>query len=116
MRRKYHARVVFLLDEIDNLLLTERGSWDLLRVMRASANKKACQYIMAGFREALKEQHDQNSPFFNFAEEIRLNEFTRRQAHDLIVTPMENLRIRFRNREEVVARIYEETAGHPNLI
>jgi hypothetical protein len=29
---------------------------------------------------------------------------------------MENLRVRFRNEEEVVSRIYEETAGHPNLI
>ena len=116
MRLKYQTRVVFLLDEIDNLLIRQRGSWDLLRAMRASANQNACQYIVAGFSEALKEQHDQNSPFFNFAEEIRLNEFTRRQASDLIVTPMDHLRVRFRNRDEVVARIYDETAGLPNLI
>ena len=64
----------------------------------------------------MREQYDQDSPFFNFAEEIRLNEFTRRQAHELIVTPMENLRVRLHHREEVVARIYDETAGHPNLI
>lgn len=47
---------------------------------------------------------------------MRLSEFTRRQAQDLIVTPMENLRVRIRNRDEVVGRIYDETAGHPNLI
>jgi Cdc6-like AAA superfamily ATPase len=116
MRHKYQTRIVFLLDEIDNLLVRQRGTWDLLRMMRASFNQKSCQYVVAGFSEALKEQQDQNSPFFNFAEEIRLNEFTRRQASDLIVTPMEYLRIRFRNREEVVARIYDETAGLPNLI
>jgi hypothetical protein len=29
---------------------------------------------------------------------------------------MENLRVRIRNQDEVVSRIYEETAGHPNLI
>jgi hypothetical protein len=45
-----------------------------------------------------------------------LSEFTRQQARQLIVTPMENLRVRFRNEEEVVGRIYEETAGQPNLI
>jgi hypothetical protein len=57
-----------------------------------------------------------DSPFYNFAQEIRLSEFTRQQAHDLIVTPMENLRVRFKNKDDVVGRIYEETAGHPNLI
>ena len=116
MRRKYGSRVVFLLDEIDYLLAQQRGSWEFLRVLRASANKKACQYVMAGFREAQKELNDLNSPFFNFGEPICLSEFTRRQAHELIVTPMENLRVHFRNREEVVARIYGETAGQPNLI
>jgi hypothetical protein len=85
-------------------------------MLRASANKGACQYIIAGFREAMREQYLLDSPFYNFAQEIRLSEFTRRQAHDLIVTPMENLRVRIESKDEVVGRIYEETAGHPNLI
>jgi len=85
-------------------------------MLRASSNKGACQYIMAGFREAMKEQYLLDSPFYNFAQEVRLSEFTRRQAHDLIVTPMENLRVHIKSRDEVVGRIYEETAGHPNLM
>jgi hypothetical protein len=64
----------------------------------------------------MQEQYMLDSPFYNFAQEIRLSEFTRQQARQLIVTPMENLRVRFRNEEEVISRIYEETAGHPNLI
>lgn len=85
-------------------------------MLRASANKGACQYIMAGFREAMKEQYLLDSPFYNFGQEIRLSEFSRQQAHDLITIPMENLRVHFRNKEEVINRIYEETAGQPNLI
>jgi hypothetical protein len=85
-------------------------------MLRASANKGACQYIMAGFREAMREQYLLDSPFYNFAQEIRLSEFTRRQAHDLIATPLENLRVRIRHQDDVVGRIYEETAGQPNLI
>jgi hypothetical protein len=57
-----------------------------------------------------------DSPFYNFAQEIRLTEFTRQQAHELIVTPLENLRVRLRNKEEIVQRIYNETSGQPNLI
>ncbi len=116
MERMYKSKVTFLLDEIDNLVIMQRGSWDLFRMLRASANKGACRYIIAGFREAMQEQYLLDSPFFNFAQEMRLNEFTKRQANDLIVTPMENLGVHFRNRNEVVGRIYEETAGHPNLI
>jgi hypothetical protein len=116
MGRAHKSKIIFLLDEVDNLVIMQRGSWELFRMLRASANKGACQYIMAGFREAMREQYLLDSPFYNFAQEIRLSEFTRRQAQDLIVTPMENLRVRIRNRDEVVGRIYEETAGQPNLI
>lgn len=116
MRLKHKARLIFILDEIDNLLVSQRGDWELLRILRASSNKGACQYIIAGFREAQKEQYLLDSPMFNFAQQISLNEFTMQQARELIITPMENLGVRFRNKEDVVGRIYEETAGHPNLI
>jgi hypothetical protein len=116
MYRRYKRKLIFLLDEIDNLILLERGRWELFKMLRASSNKQFCQYIIAGFREAMKEQYRQEAPFFNFAQDIRLNEFTHQQARDLILIPMENLGVRFRSGSEVVGRIYEETAGHPNLI
>jgi Cdc6-like AAA superfamily ATPase len=116
MSRMHKTKIIFLLDEVDNLVIMQRGNWELFRMLRASANKGACQYIIAGFREAMREQYLLDSPFYNFAQEVRLSDFTRQQAHDLIVTPMENLRVRFRNKEEVVRRIYEETSGQPNLI
>jgi hypothetical protein len=116
MARWAKHKITFLLDEIDNLVIMQRGDWELFRMLRASSNKGACQYIMAGFREAMKEQYLLDSPFYNFAQEVRLNEFTRRQAYDLIVTPMENLRVRIKAKDEVVGRIYEETAGQPNLM
>lgn len=116
MSKLLKAKIVFLLDEIDNLVIMQRGDWELFRMLRASSNKGACQYIIAGFREAMREQYLLDSPFYNFAQEIRLNEFSRQQARELIVTPMENLRVRIRQEDEVVDRIYEETAGHPNLI
>jgi hypothetical protein len=116
MGRAQKSKIIFLLDEVDNLVIMQRGDWELFRMLRASANKGACQYIMAGFREAMREQYLLDSPFYNFAQEIRLSEFTRRQADDLILTPMENLRVKVKQKDEVVGRIYEETAGQPNLI
>ncbi len=116
MSKVHNSKIIFLLDEIDNLVIMQRGDWELFRMLRASSNKGACQYIIAGFREAMREQYLLDSPFYNFAQEIRLSEFTRQQARDLIVTPLENLRVRIHSQEEVVNRIYEETSGHPNLI
>jgi hypothetical protein len=116
MSRAQKSKIIFLLDEVDNLVIMQRGNWELFTMLRASANKGACQYILAGFREAMREQYLLDSPFYNFAQEIRLSEFTRQQARELIVTPMEHLRVRIKSQEEVVGRIYEETAGQPNLI
>ncbi len=116
MSKQFKSKIIFLLDEVDNLVIMQRGDWELFRMLRASSNKGACQYIIAGFREAMREQYMLDSPFYNFTQEIRLSEFTRQQARNLIVTPMENLRVRFKNEDEVVSRIFEETAGHPNLI
>ncbi len=116
MSKQFKSKIIFLLDEIDNLVIMQRGDWELFRMLRASSNKGACQYIIAGFREAMREQYLLDSPFYNFAQEIRLSEFSRQQARDLIITPMENLRVRLHNQEEIVNRIYDETSGQPNLI
>jgi hypothetical protein len=116
MSKIHKSKLIFLLDEVDNLVVMQRGDWELFRMLRASSNKGACQYIIAGFREAMREQYMLDSPFYNFAQEIRLSEFTRQQARELIVVPMENLRVRIRKEEQVVSRIFEETAGQPNLI
>lgn len=116
MRSMYRGKIILLLDEIDNLITVQRGDWELLRMLRAATNSGSCQLVIAGFREAMQEHNSLDSPFYRFAQEVRLNEFNLRQAHDMIVTPMENLRVRFKNKEEIVGRIYEETAGHPNLI
>jgi hypothetical protein len=116
MKRKHHSKLILLLDEIDDLIVLHGGDWDLFRTLRAAANKGICQYVVAGFREAQRQLHNLGSPFYNFADEIRLNEFTKQHARELIVTPMQNLGIRFKNESEIVARVYGETAGHPNLI
>lgn len=116
MKRKYGTKLILLLDEIDDLIVLHGGDWSLFRTLRAAANKGVCQYVVAGFREAQKQLHNLDSPFYNFADEIRLNEFTRQHARELIVTPMQNLGSRFKNESEIVGRIFEETAGHPNLI
>ena len=116
MAQMHKGRLTLFLDEIDNLVLMQRGSWEVFRMLRAAANKGACRCIIAGYSEAMKEQALLNSPFHNFTQEMRLDEFSKQDAHELIIEPMEKLRIRFQQREQIVDRIYQETSGQPNLI
>lgn len=112
----YGGQLVFLLDEIDALLLSTFTDSEVLNELRSTSNAGFCRFIVAGFRRLLESTSSLDSPFFNFARPLRLKEFSRDDTARLIVQPMENLRINFERQSEVVDRIYAETAGQPNLI
>jgi hypothetical protein len=116
MSKKYDGTLVFLLDEFDAMLDALVNDVDLLDMLRASSNTGHCRFIIAGFRRLLHAFHDQKSPLFNFAKSLRLKEFRRDETASLIVEPMENMRIRFERRNEIIDTIYDETAGQPNLV
>lgn len=116
MARRAGGPLVFLLDEFDHMLAWHFKDPLILNALRASSNQGSCRYIIAGFREMMRATSDLNSPLFNFVRPIRLNEFTRDQTAQLVLEPLEKLQVRFERRHEVVDRIYNETAGQPNLV
>jgi hypothetical protein len=116
MHLKYHRQLVFVLDEIDRLVVAQKDDKEVFRMLRVSFNEGHCRYIFAGFRDALHEAHELTSPQYNFSQPMYLSEFSHQQARHLILKPMESLRIHVSNPEDVVGRIYAETAGYPNLI
>lgn len=116
MSQRYGGTLVFFLDEFDGLLTWHYQDDSLLNALRASSNMGHSRYIVGGFREVMRAFSNLDSPLFNFARPIRLKEFSREQTASLVVGPLENLRVRFERRNDVVDRIYDETAGQPNLI
>jgi len=116
MSRQYKGALVFLFDEFDALLKAPFGQSNLLDQLRAASNSGHCRFVIAGFRELLNAFSDQNSPLYNFANPLRLKEFSRDETTNLILSPMESLGVHFERRNEVVDRIYDETGGQPNLI
>lgn len=116
MSRQHKGILVFLLDEFDALLQIPFGSSHLLDQLRTASNSGHCRFVIAGFREVLRAFTDLNSPLYNFANPLRLKEFSQDETRNLIVAPMESLGVRFERRNEVVDRIYDETGGQPNLI
>ncbi len=116
MAQRYGGPIVFFLDEFDKVLTWHYEDDSLLNALRASSNQGHSRYIVGGFREVMRAFSDLESPLYNFARPIRLKEFSREQAAAMILGPLEKLGVQFERRNDVVNRIFDETAGQPNLI
>jgi hypothetical protein len=116
MAQRYGGPIVFFLDEFDRVLTWHYEDDTLLNALRASSNQGYSRYIVGGFRDVMRAFSDLDSPLYNFARPIRLKEFSREQAAGMILGPLEKLGVHFERRNDVVNRIFDETAGQPNLI
>ncbi len=116
MSQRYQGPLVFFLDEFDRVLTWHHEDDSLLNALRASSNLGHSRYVVGGFREVMAAFSDLDSPLYNFARPVRLKEFSREQTAAMVVGPLEKLGVRFERGSDVVDRIFDETAGQPNLI
>lgn len=116
MAQRYGGPIIFFLDEFDKVLTWHYNDDTLLNALRASSNQGHSRYVVGGFREVMRAFSDLESPLYNFARPIRLKEFSREQAAAMILDPLEKLGVHFERRNDVINRIFDETAGQPNLI
>jgi hypothetical protein len=116
MSQRYGGPLVFFLDEFDRLLTWHYSDETLLNALRASSNMGYARYVVGGFREVMRAFSDLDSPLYNFARPVRLKEFSREQTATMVLGPLEKLGVHFERRNDVVNRIYDETAGQPNLV
>lgn len=116
MSKTHRGRLTILLDEVDPFLTWARAEPYLMSTLRASVHTGDCRYIVAGFQVLLRELADHDSPFFQAFERVNLKPFNLRDTRSLVLDPMESLRVKFENKDEVVSRIHSDTQGHPRLI
>jgi hypothetical protein len=117
MKAMRKGRIVFFLDEFDHLLKFDREKeYALMKALRASFQEGSCRLIFSGFREAQRELADPGSPFNFTSTLLTLSNLKYSQAADLIESPMDSLGVKIVSRDQVIQRIYKETAGHPNFI
>jgi len=116
MKKMHKGKIIFFLDEVDHLLKLDREKgYELIKILRACFQEESCRFIFAGFREAQRELSERESPF-NFNTLLTLSNFTQGQAAELVGVPMNNLGVKFVSRDQVIRRIFKETAGHPNFV
>lgn len=112
--------LVFLLDEIDDLIVEDaRSRYQFLTSLRNiwNENSEKCQFVFAGFQTLTSCANDQATPFYNFTGLIQLGSLEREDALRLITQPMENdLFLKFLDKETSLNRIVETTMCYPALI
>jgi Cdc6-like AAA superfamily ATPase len=116
MAQRYHGPIFFFLDEFDRVLSWQREDDTLLNALRASSIQDDSRYVIGGFREVMRAFSNLDSPLYNFARPVRLKEFTYEQTLNMVTGPLEKLGVEFEKRNDIVARIFNETAAQPNLI
>jgi hypothetical protein len=111
------GQITYLLDEVDGLLTGLGGRYDLFEAMRrASAKDSDARFVVAGFRQLRQLAETIDSPLFHFGEILTLKPLDRDEVREMVVDPLERLRVKLESRDEIAQRIYRETAGQPNLV
>lgn len=110
-------RLVFVFDEVDALLETDRESDNVLfSVFRSQSQEGSCRFLLCGEAWLFSGLHDAQSPLFNFCKEILVGRLERDNVEELILQPMRQLDIDLLQPQEMVDQVMEITSGHPNLV
>ncbi len=122
LQKGSQGRVVILLDEIDQLLL-----WDMqhdensvpeafFRACRSLSQSGDAQFIFTGEREISKKIWDPQSPHWNFCRPIQLTQLPRKDALELLLSPLGELGIDLPQRSKTADLAWKYTSGHPQLV
>ena len=111
-------RLVFLLDEIDELLAREAEAPDgprLFKTFRGLSHEGTCRFVFSGSRTLYSHLHDSRSPFFNFCDSLILRPLDEKSVTEIVTKPMRQLGIDIPEEEQFIQRLVTLTSSHPNL-
>ncbi len=111
--------IVFLFDEVDRLLtmdMEQSQSELLFRTFRALSNEGKCHFIFSGERWLARAMENSYSALFNFALPVRLEPLDKDVVSRLVAEPFEMMNIWLEDAGPLINRIYEISAGHPNIV
>jgi len=113
--------LVFLLDEADKLVPEDAWvlphRYPLFSELRSLAQSGRCQFVLSGER-ILRDTifGDSLGPFHNFAIEQLIGRLEFTDVRELVVRPFKQLEIDLADEEAIVRRVFDITAGHPNVV
>lgn len=121
-RQKSKKNIVFLLDEIDQLL-----KWDsshekdqvpeaFFKACRTISQNGEAQFVFSGERTISEKLWDSHSPHWNFCKPLQLRQLDKNSTRELIVQPLRSLQIQILNTEKFVDKAWRVTSGHPQIV
>lgn len=116
--RAPRRQVVFLLDEVDELLAFDaecKPAGQLFRTFRALSHEGLCRFVFSGSRTLYRHLQDPHSPFFNFCEDIALKPLEQKSIAEIVSKPMHQLGIELPEEEALIDRIIDMSSSHPNI-
>lgn|GEM_PF-4396890 len=114
--------VIFILDEIDQLLDWDKKQTDddvpeaFFRTCRAISQSNLAQFVFAGERTIAQKLWDPSSPHWNFCRPLMLRQLAPKAAAELILEPLERLNIKIIDRDSFAQAAWRVTDGHPELL
>jgi len=84
-------QIVFLLDEVDELLAFDaqsKAAGQLFRTFRAMSHQGFCRFVFSGSRTLYRHLHNPQSPFFNFCEDMVLKTLEEKSIAEIVSKPM----------------------------
>lgn len=118
-KRNPGKSLVFLFDEIDSLLVYDRQpehQETLFRTFRSLSNEKRSQWVFSGEKWLMRATTNPYSALFNFAQVVRLEPLPPDVVYHLIADPFEMLNIWMADPDSIIRRVYQISAGHPNIV
>jgi hypothetical protein len=111
--------IIFLFDEVDRLLtmdMEQKQSELLFRTFRSLSNEGKAHFIFSGERWLARAMENSYSALFNFALPVRLQPLEKPVVARLVAEPFEMMNIWLEDGPTLINRIYEISAGHPNIV
>jgi hypothetical protein len=112
-------RLVFLLDEVDELLASDAAlspAGRLFKTFRSLSHEDACRFVFSGSRTLHQHLRNPQSPFFNFCQDLPLRPLEEKSITEIVVKPMRQLGIELPDEERFVDKVIRETSSHPNIV
>ncbi len=113
--RSQEKPVTFLIDEIDDLLVTDSKShFEITSRMRSLQQNGFCRFFLSGKEHLFKFSRTKGNPLVNFGEMVALYGLEEHAALNLITQPTRELGFSIKGAQ--AKRIFEGTSGVPILI
>jgi hypothetical protein len=122
LKKTPDAKMVFLLDEIDQLLGWDKQQTDdqvpeaFFRACRTASQESQAQFVFSGERTISGRLWDAQSPHWNFCRQLMLRQLEPVAAGQLIIKPLRAMQITVQDERSFAATAWLRTSGHPQLL